>query len=102
MALSNLTTRILVALVGIPVIIGVTLVGGYLFFFLIAAIALVGLLELYGLARAKGIVHRPATGVIMGICLLTVFMYDNSMSPLLEHLPLWAWRCLFHQWRRSF
>ena len=77
MALSNLTTRILVALVGIPVIIGVTLVGGYLFFFLMAAIALVGLLELYGLARAKGIVPQTATGVIMGICLLTVFMYDK-------------------------
>jgi phosphatidate cytidylyltransferase len=77
MALSNLTTRILVALVGIPVVVAATLVGGYIFFFLIAVIALVGLLELYALARAKGILPQTATGVFFGICMLTVFMYDK-------------------------
>lgn len=77
MALSNLTTRVLVALVGIPVIVAATLVGGYYFFFLIAAVAIAGLLELYGLARVKGISPQTGTGVVFGIFMLAVFMYDK-------------------------
>jgi phosphatidate cytidylyltransferase len=77
MALSNLTSRTLVALVGIPLIVVATLTGGYLFFFLIVMIAAVGLLELYGLARARGTSPQTATGLLFGFCLLAVFMYDK-------------------------
>jgi phosphatidate cytidylyltransferase len=77
MALSNLTTRILVALVGIPLVAIATLIGGYVFFLLMAAIALIGILEMYGLARAKGMFPQTVTGIILGICVLTVFMYDK-------------------------
>jgi phosphatidate cytidylyltransferase len=77
MALSNLTTRILVAIVGIPVVVAATVVGGYFFFVLIVAIALAGLIELYGLARAKGTFPQTGTGVAFGICVLSVFMYDK-------------------------
>jgi phosphatidate cytidylyltransferase len=77
MALSNLTTRVLVALVGIPLIVFATLIGGYLFAGVVVVIALVGLFEFYNLARAKGAFPQTATGVILSICLLAVFMYDK-------------------------
>jgi phosphatidate cytidylyltransferase len=77
MALSNLTTRILVALVGIPLMVAATLIGGYFFAGLVAIIALAGLLELYNLARAKGASPQTIIGVIFSLCLLAVFMYDK-------------------------
>lgn len=77
MALSNLTTRVLVALAGVPIIVAVTLAGGYLFFSVVAVIAMAGLVELYGLARAKGTSPQTATGVLFSFCLLAVFMYDK-------------------------
>jgi len=77
MPISNLTIRTLVALVGIPLIVFVTLCGGYLFFFFIAMIAAAGLLELYALARAGGTSPQTPTGLLFGLCLLAVFMYDK-------------------------
>ncbi len=77
MALSNLTTRLLVALVGIPVIVIAAWLGGYLFFCLVLAIAVAGLLEFYNLARAKGMRPQTVTGVIFGLCVLAVFLYDK-------------------------
>jgi phosphatidate cytidylyltransferase len=77
MAMSNLTTRILVALIGIPLIIAVTLVGGYLFFMLVAVIAVVGLVEYAALVRAKGASPQVGTSIVFGLCLLAVFIYDK-------------------------
>jgi phosphatidate cytidylyltransferase len=77
MALSNLTTRILVAVIGIPIIVAATLAGGYVFFLLVAVIAVAGLVEFYGLARTKGISPQTFTGALFGICLLMVFLYDK-------------------------
>jgi phosphatidate cytidylyltransferase len=77
MALSNLTTRVLVALVGIPVIVGVTLIGGYVFFFFVALVAIAGLFEFYALTRVKGASPQVVTGTVFGMCLLAVFMYDK-------------------------
>ena len=77
MAMSNLATRILVALIGMPIMVVATLHGSYVFFFLVSVIGVVGLLELYSLARAKGISPQTVTGVVFGICMLGVFMYDK-------------------------
>jgi phosphatidate cytidylyltransferase len=77
MAMSNLTTRILVAFVGIPVIIGITIVGGYFFFGLVAAIAVVGLIEFAALARSKGASPQVGTSIVFGFFLIAVFMYDK-------------------------
>jgi phosphatidate cytidylyltransferase len=84
MAMSNLTTRILVALVGIPVIVAATLAGGYVFFLFVAAIAVVGLLEFAALARARGTSPQVGTGIVFGICLLAVFMYDKLHIVILD------------------
>jgi CDP-diglyceride synthetase len=48
----NLSARVLVALVAIPIILWLTMLGGY-FFFLIAVISSLALYEFYGLAEAK-------------------------------------------------
>jgi len=75
--MSNLTTRVLVALVGIPAVIAATMVGGYVFFGLIAAIAVVGILEFASLARAKGASPQVGISIALGLLLLAVFLYDK-------------------------
>jgi len=77
MAFSNLTTRILVALVGIPAMVAATMVGGYLFAALVLLVSLVGLHEFYGLARAKGSSPQTVAGYLFGILLVAVFLYDR-------------------------
>ncbi|HSQ75934.1 MAG TPA: phosphatidate cytidylyltransferase [Bacteroidota bacterium] len=77
MAFSNLTTRVLVALAGIPIVIAATMVGGYLFFAVVLLVSLVGLHEFYGLARAKGASPQAPLGYLLGILVVTVFLYDR-------------------------
>lgn len=77
MALSNLTTRILVSLIGIPVVIIAALLGGYVFFSLAAVLALAGVREVYALARTKGVSPQTPTGILFGLSVLAVFMYDK-------------------------
>jgi phosphatidate cytidylyltransferase len=77
MAMSNLTTRVLVALVGIPVIVGVTLAGGYFFFAFVLAVSLLALHEFYAMARAKGAFPQSVMGFLVGILMVPVFMYDR-------------------------
>ena len=73
--MSNLATRVLVAVVGIPVILLVTMAGGFYFFALVLAIALLGIHEFYVLARAKGAQPQAATGLVLGGLLVSVFAY---------------------------
>ena len=77
MALSNLTTRILVAIVGIPAILAVTLAGGYLFFAFVALVGHLALHEFYALARAKGASPQVIPGMFFGLLFVAVFMYDR-------------------------
>ena len=60
----NLTLRVLVALVAIPIILWLTMLGGYFFFFfLIAVISSLALYEFYGLAEAKGAAPLKTLGI---------------------------------------
>jgi phosphatidate cytidylyltransferase len=77
MSMSNLTTRVLVALVGIPLVVGVTLAGGYWFFAFILLMSVLALRELYDLARAKGIYPQDAVGYLVGVLMVPVFFYDR-------------------------
>jgi len=72
---SNLVTRVLVAVVGIPVILLVTMAGGFYFFALVLAIALLAIHEFYALARAKGAYPQVAAGLVLGALLVSVFPY---------------------------
>lgn len=75
--MSNLTVRILVAVVGIPLILLLTLAGGFYFFGLIAVVSGFALNEYYGLAKAKGLRPQIELGLFFGLCVNTVFMYDK-------------------------
>jgi phosphatidate cytidylyltransferase len=77
MAISNLTTRVIVAAAGIPLIVVLTLGGGYPFFAFIALISALALREYYILARAKGAVPQVFMGMLFGLCLNAVFIYDK-------------------------
>jgi phosphatidate cytidylyltransferase len=73
----NLTARVLVALVAIPVILWLTMLGGYFFFFLIAAISSLALYEFYGLAEAKGAAPLKTLGLAAGVLVNIVFIYER-------------------------
>lgn len=70
--MTNLTTRVLVATVAIPIIITVTLLGSNYFFALTTLILILSLSEFYDLASKKGIVPSKifgltAAGVLNGL-----------------------------------
>ena len=75
--LNNLTARVLVALVAIPIILWLTMLGGYYFFFLIAVISSLALLEFYGLVEAKGAAPLKALGLAVGVIVNAVFIYER-------------------------
>jgi phosphatidate cytidylyltransferase len=73
----NLTARILVALVAIPIILWLTMLGGYFFFLIIAIISSLALYEFYGLAEAKGAAPLKTLGIIAGVFINAVFVYER-------------------------
>ncbi len=92
--MSNLATRVLVAVVGIPVILLVTLAGGFYFYGFVLLVALIAIHEVYALARAKGAFPQTGVGMAFGGVLVTLFAYfkfrNLFLGGLLErgvHLP---------------
>jgi phosphatidate cytidylyltransferase len=73
----SLTARVLVALVAIPLIVWLTMLGGYYFFFLIAVISSLALYEFYGLAEAKGAAPLKTLGLVAGLIINAVFVYER-------------------------
>jgi len=70
-------TRVAVAAVGIPVVVILTLIGGYpLYLFLVAA-GSVALIEFYMLAERKGGAPLRVLGVIAGFCITSAFFYQQ-------------------------
>jgi len=90
MALSNLTTRIFVAIVGIPAILAATLAGGYLFFAFVALVSTLALHEFYALARGKGASPQVIPGMSFGLLFVAVFMYDRLHIAVLHLFALWG------------
>jgi phosphatidate cytidylyltransferase len=86
MPMNNLTTRILVALIGIPILVYAVLTGGYVFFVLIAALSTIGQVEFYRLVRAKGANPLLALGIAFGLFFNAVFMYDKIHIDVLTAL----------------
>jgi len=75
--LSNLATRILVAVIGIPLVLLLTLAGGFYFFALVALISGFALHEYYTLAQAKGMRPQVFLGLVFGFCVNAVFLHDK-------------------------
>jgi phosphatidate cytidylyltransferase len=73
----SLAPRVLVALIAIPLIVWLTMLGGYYFFFLVAVISSLTLYEFYGLAEAKGAAPLKILGLIGGGIINVVFVYER-------------------------
>ncbi|MBI2430299.1 MAG: phosphatidate cytidylyltransferase [Ignavibacteriales bacterium] len=76
---SNLAPRIVVALVGIPVILFAGYSGGLLFLFLILAIGILALLEFFTLAKAKGADPQTLTA-IAGLSALQISFFHERIQ----------------------
>jgi phosphatidate cytidylyltransferase len=84
--LSNLATRVLAALVGIPIILLLAMAGGFYFFVFILVLASLGLWEFYALARAKGAHPQTVTGTVLGVLLAADFMFVRLRDSVLTFL----------------
>lgn len=84
--MNNLTIRILVALVGIPLVLLLTFAGGIYFFGFIALISALALYEYYSLAKAKGVSPQMFLGLMFGFCVNLTFLYDKLRYPVVGWL----------------
>ncbi len=84
--MSNLATRILVALVGIPLILLLVFAGGFYFYGFVVAVSVAGLLEFFRLAKEKGYAPITWIGVAFGVALTTVFLTDRLRGTLSLYL----------------
>jgi phosphatidate cytidylyltransferase len=85
---SNLATRVLVALIGIPLILLLTMAGGFAFFLLIAGISTLGLLEFFRLARERGTSPQTGVGIAFGLAVNAVFFHNRLQYVLLDNARL--------------
>ncbi len=75
---SSLPQRIAVAAVAIPVIVWLTLQGGYWFFAFVAVISFLSLNEFYGLTIARGAKPQRRIGLAFGLILNLAFIYERA------------------------
>ncbi len=87
MASSELTKRVAVAAVGIPIAVGVLYVGGAVLTVVIMLLAAMGAAELYAMAAARG--TRPF--VIPGVLLAMAFVLAAAVDPSGTWAPVALW-----------
>jgi phosphatidate cytidylyltransferase len=84
--MTNMGTRVAVAVVAIPIILYLTFVGGYPFCALVLVISSVALAEFYTLSERKGASPLKALGVIAGILIISTFLYGEIFDQLVPLL----------------
>jgi phosphatidate cytidylyltransferase len=87
--MSNMATRIVVAVVAIPIIFYATYVGGYLFYFLVLVMSSIALSEFYSLSERTGASPLRILGILAGLVMVSVFFYGRifeAIIPLLQRL----------------
>jgi phosphatidate cytidylyltransferase len=82
----SLSTRVVVALIAIPLILWLTMLGGYYFFFLIAIISSLALYEFYRLAEAKGAAPLKTLGLVAGVIINAVFVYERFQVDIYQFI----------------
>lgn len=78
--MSNLTLRILTAIVAIPIILILCIAGKIWFFLFVALVSAVTLSEFYSLARAKGARPMTGAGIFCGL-LINLSFYHARLQP---------------------
>ena len=86
--MSNLTQRVLVALITIPLIVTLSIFGGFYFFGMIVFIASLGLYEYYKLAGAKGAFPQTLVGLVFGFFVCSVFIWEKLQTPIASLSPM--------------
>ena len=81
--MSNLWKRILVGVVAIPLILLASAKGGVFFLLFVDAVIAIGVLELFGLERAKGMQPNRALGVLGALGLSWAFFFGKSDAVVL-------------------
>jgi len=84
--MSNLARRLIVAVVGIPVIILLCVVGGFGFYAFVALLSTVALYEFYVLAEGKGARPQILPGILVGFLIASAFVYRRASLLVLEAL----------------
>ena len=86
--MSNLVTRIAVAIVAIPLIVFVSMSGGFYFFGLIGLISLLGVYEFYGMVKEKGIAPQIFLGMMFGLFVVSVFIARRIYESICEGMQV--------------
>ncbi|MGB6648906.1 MAG: hypothetical protein WBG01_10275, partial [Bacteroidota bacterium] len=84
--MSNLARRVVVAVVGIPIIVMLCMVGGVAFFAFVALLSAVALYEFYVLAESKGARPQLVPGILVGFLLACAFIYRRASLFVVEIL----------------
>jgi phosphatidate cytidylyltransferase len=95
---SNLTQRVLVGVVAIPIIVVLCVAGGPYFFGFVAIVSAVALREFYGLAAAKGAKPLLVPGIVAGFLVNLSFYVQWRMQPPLLVGTIIAAVVLFSLW----
>ena len=82
---SNLFSRVLVAIVAIPLIVYVAYAGGILFFIFVTGVAVLAVYEFYGLAERKGSSPQRAMGILGTILLCTAFFHEKIQQVVVSY-----------------
>jgi CDP-diglyceride synthetase len=76
--MTNMATRVVVAVVAIPIILFVTYIGGLAFCLLVMLVSSIALTEFYSLSQRKGASPLKVLGVIVGIVIVSTFFSNSS------------------------
>ena len=68
--MSNFAQRVITALIGAPLVVGVTYLGGWYFGGLILLVGLLAQWEVYRLTEAGGVAPQKVLGLLVGACLM--------------------------------
>ena len=83
--MSNLTTRVLVAVVAIPLITAACYFGGAYFFLFTTALIILSTNEFYSLAKSKNIQASSLMGIVFSAA-LNVAVYSAGLSKAFDYL----------------
>ena len=99
--MSNMATRVVVAVLAIPIIVFLTYVGGFLFYILVLVISSIALIEFYSLTERRGASPLKILGLIFGVFVVSVFFYGeifesavSSLQGLITNVRMpsqWQW-----------
>jgi phosphatidate cytidylyltransferase len=81
MALSETTTRFLVAIVGVPIAVAIVVAGGWALALLLGAIAVLAALEFFRLAEQKGVHPLRVPGAALAAAFVLLAALDPAQGP---------------------